>query len=277
MFDFGIFQYSEAWLSLVMLTFMEVVLGIDNIIFISLIASRLPEADRPKARNIGLALALVLRIVLLFGITLVQQMKEPFANFEIFGTHIGINGQGIILLAGGIFLVYKAVTEIHHKLEGDPEEFENDDEHIKISNWMQGVIQIAMLNIVFSFDSILTAIGMTNDLQHLGNPTSVMMVAVILSIAIMMAFSGPVGRFINNHPTIQMLGLSFLILIGFLLLGEGVHNFNHDLIGEIPKTYLYVVIIFSLAVEFLNMKLRKPHKVVQLRGVTQEATEDGVL
>ena len=275
---FDIFSHTEAWISLTMLTFMEVVLGIDNIIFISLIASRLQESERSKARSWGLGLALVFRIVLLFGISFVQSMNKPFISFEMFEINLGITGQSIILLIGGVFLLYKATNEIHEKLEGDPNAFGNDEQHVKVSGLTNGIIQIAILNLVFSFDSILTALGMTNGLPGSDEgKLIIMIISVVMSVGIMMLFAGPVGNFINDHPTIQMLGLSFLILISFLLIAEAMHQINHQLVGEIPKTYLYVVIIFSLSVEFLNIKLRKKHKSIQLRGISQEAKEDGLL
>jgi predicted tellurium resistance membrane protein TerC len=255
-----------------MLTFMEVVLGVDNIVFISIVSNRLPKEDQAKARNIGLVLAMILRIILLFGIQIIMQMTKPIIEFDLFGHHAGITGQSLILFLGGLFLLYKSVTEIHHKLEGDPEAYEEKGgAKAKLS---QVIVQITLLNIVFSFDSILTAVGMTKGIP--GDPMPVMIISVILSMLIMMAFAGPVGRFINEHPTVQMLGLSFLILIGFMLIAEAAHA-SHLIAESVPKGYLYFAIFFSLLVEVLNIRLRKKQPPIQLRGITQEAKEDGVL
>ena len=269
------FTNPQMWMGLLMLTFMEIVLGIDNIIFISIVANRLDEAEQPKARNIGLFLAMIFRVILLFGLSYVLAMKEPFAHFDIFGKNIGITGQSLILLAGGLFLIYKSVSEIHHKMEGENEE-NYDKKKSGASQLSAVVLQICLINIVFSIDSIVTAIGLTDDV-------GVMMMAVIASMMVMMVFSGPVGRFINDHPSMQMLGLSFLILIGFMLLAEGLHQMH--LIGSpeqeevVPKGYLYFAIFFSLGVELLNMRVQKGKKTdpVQLHGALEEAEEEGLL
>jgi predicted tellurium resistance membrane protein TerC len=271
MIDFSVFLTSEAWLSLLMLTFMEIVLGIDNIIFISIVANKLDKDQQAKARNIGLLLAMVFRIVLLFGIGYINKMQEPFWSFDVFSVHAGITGQSLILILGGLFLMYKSVSEIHGKLEG--EEHTPKSKSAAATALNTAVFQIFVINIVFSFDSILTAIGLT---QHI----AVMILGVVLSVVIMMLFAGPVGRFVDEHPSIQMLGLSFLILIAFMLIAEGAHKAH--LIGHpdeeevIPKGYLYFAIFFSLGVEFLNIRLRKKHKPVQLRGVLEEGDETNV-
>lgn len=288
---------SQGWIALVMLTLMEVVLGIDNIIFISIVAGKLPEKEQPRARNLGLMLALGLRIVLLFGIAFIMEMQQPLLEFH-FGELAGISsgnpqhghaddgvsyllsgaftGQSIILLIGGFFLLYKSVTEIHHKLEG--EEAHGEGGGGKSVRLNQVVFQIAMLNIVFSFDSILTAVGLTQDMtrNHL-DPTLVMILGVVFSMLIMMGFAAPLSRFVNKHPSIQMLALSFLILIGFMLITEGAHIAHMEVfyshIGAIPKGYLYFSMVFAVVVEFLNIRARRQTKAVQLRGVFEEAKD----
>ena len=265
------FASPEVWLSLITITFLEIVLGIDNIIFISIAANKLAEKDQAKARNIGLILAMVFRIILLFGLSLLVSLQEPFFHIEgnWFTGHF--SGQGVILVIGGLFLLYKATSEIHHKLEG--EEVSGGAGTIKKS-LTNVIIQIALINIVFSFDSILTAIGLTDNFV-------IMIIAVVVSVIIMMLFAGPVGSFVNRHPSIQMLGLAFLILIGFMLIAEGAHLSHVQVagseIGAIPKGYLYFAIAFSLMVEFLNMRLRKRQKPVQLHGVQEEALIEGVI
>ncbi len=256
-----IFLHSETWISLLMLTFMEIVLGIDNIIFISIVSDRVPIEQQSKARNIGLLMAMLLRIALLFGITYVLQMQEPWFSVNASWLQVGFTGQSLILIAGGLFLLYKSVAEIHHKLEGI-EELKAGGER-KRSTLTKTIVQITLLNIVFSFDSILTAIGLTESLL-------IMIIAVIVSIGIMIAFATPVARFVNEHPTVQMLGMAFLLLIGFTLVAEGAHisqlSFFGQKVGEVPKGYLYFAIFFSLAVEVLNMRMRKKNKPVRLRN-----------
>ena len=264
------------WMSLLTLTFLEIVLGVDNIIFISIAASKLPREQQKKATNIGLALAMILRIVLLFGISILIAMKEPWLEIDQSWIKAGFSGQSLILVAGGLFLLYKSVTEIHHKLEGHNSA--NGPNGGKKSTLTNAIVQITLINIVFSFDSILTAVGMTNGLY---GALVIMIIAVVLSVVIMMAFANPVGRFVNEHPTIQMLGLSFLILIGFMLILEGGHLAHLEIldkeIGAIPKGYLYFAITFSLLVEFLNMRLRKNIDPIQLHGAQEEAREQGVI
>lgn len=274
-----LFSSTQAWVALFMLTLMEVVLGIDNIIFISIVANKLPEKDQPKARNIGLFLAMILRIVLLFGITIVVAMTEPLFEIDALHIHAAFTGQSLILLAGGLFLLWKSVTEIHHKLEGHNPENVKSKEGVKLG---QVILQISLLNLVFSFDSILTAVGLTQDITRQGyDALPIMILGVVISMILMMAFAGPIGRFVNKHPSIQMLGLSFLILIGFMLMAEGGHT-AHLSIGEshvtaVPKGYLYFAIAFALIVEFLNIKMRKSGEPVQLRGYLEEAKERDVL
>ncbi|RME04145.1 MAG: TerC family protein [Bacteroidetes bacterium] len=266
----------ETWMSLLTLTFLEIVLGIDNIIFISIAANKLPIEKQKRAANIGLFLAMVLRILLLFGISVLIAMSEPWITIDTSLVQAGFSGQSLILIAGGIFLLYKSTTEIHHKLEGDHAEALGMKR--KTSTMTAVILQITVINIVFSFDSILTAVGMTNGLY---GALVIMIVAVVISVLIMMAFAVPVGRFVNTHPTIQMLGLAFLILIGFMLIAEGAHIGHLRIagteVGTVPKGYLYFAIAFSLFVEFLNMRLRKKQVPVQLHGAEEEATKEGIL
>ena len=261
------FASGEVWMSLLTLTFLEIVLGVDNIIFLSIVSAKLPEADQPKARNIGLLLAMGLRVILLFGLTWIIGMKAPLFEINFLGLHGGVTGQGLILFLGGVFLLYKATSEIHHKLESPDE---SDDPGSKGKAALSAVIvQISLINVVFSFDSILTAVGLSNDIV-------VMIIAVVASVLVMMLFSGPVSKFVNQHPTIQMLGLSFLILIGFSLIAEAAH-LGHFTEGAVPKGYLYFAIFFSLFVEFLNIRMRKAKSPVQLHGYIETATKRGLL
>ena len=255
-----IFLQADTWGALITLTFLEIVLGIDNIIFITIAANKLPEKLQKKATNIGLVLAMLLRIALLFGISLLIAMNAPLFHVDFSWFNAGFTGQALILFAGGIFLLYKSTKEIHHKVEGLSEE-ETDTKPQKGYTLSQAIIQITLINIVFSFDSILTAVGMTNGVE---GAMIIMIASVILSMVIMMLFANPVGKFVNKHPTIQMLGLSFLILIGFMLIAEGAHLSHATLFGEevgtVPKGYLYFAITFSLVVEMLNMKMRGSKK-----------------
>lgn len=254
-------------MSLLTLTFLEIVLGVDNIIFLSIISAKLPAHEQPKARNIGLVLAMALRIILLFGIVWIIGMKAPLLEINFLSIHGAITGQGLILFLGGIFLLYKATTEIHHKLESP--EAGDDPGGSKAKSALNSVImQIALINVVFSFDSILTAVGIADDL-------GVMIIAVVASVLIMMLFSGAVSRFVNEHPTVQMLGLAFLILIGFSLIAEAAH-LGHFIEGAVPKGYLYFAIFFSLFVEFLNIRMRK-NQPVQLYGYAKTAKKRGLL
>ena len=262
---FETFLLPSAWIALLTLSFLEIVLGIDNIVFLSIISAKLPAKDQPKARTIGLILAMFFRIGLLFCISWLMKLTQPILNFDTSWISGSISGQGIIILVGGLFLLYKSVTEIHHKLEG-----ESDAVHGKSKVGFVGVIvQIVALDIVFSFDSVLTAVGLVSfsEFGYIGAMT-IMVTAVVLAVMVMLLFSGPVSKFVNEHPTIQMLGLSFLILIGVMLIVEAAHLSNLSIfgsvVGEIPKGYIYFAIAFSLLVEFLNMKLRKKAKPVKL-------------
>lgn len=258
---FEILTSPDALVALLTLTFLEIVLGIDNIIFISLAASKLPKQHQKKATNIGLFMAMIIRVILLFGISWLVAMEAPFWHINLSWIQAGISGQGLILIAGGLFLLYKSTSEIHEKVED-----KGHDERIvkkgRKTTLTQAIVQISLINIVFSFDSILTAVGMTNGIGN--NPNDaliIMIIAVVVSVIIMMVFANPVGRFVNKHPTVQLLGLSFLILIGFMLIAEGAH-LSHLVIfggeiGTIPKGYLYFTIAFSLFIEFINMRYRK--------------------
>jgi len=214
LFDMPNFAQPEIWMSLLTLTFLEIVLGIDNIIFIAIAADKLPKEQQPKATNIGLVLAMVMRIALLFGISWLVAMEAPWFYIGSEGSfiHGGFSGQSIILILGGIFLLYKSTSEIHHKLEGDGHEESGGKK--ATATLTSVILQITLINIVFSFDSILTAVGMTNGLY---GALVIMIIAVVLSVGIMMAFATPVSRFVNDNPTVQMLGMAFLILIGFML------------------------------------------------------------
>jgi len=253
-----IFLHADTWVALLTLTFLEIILGIDNIIFISITAGKLPKDQIKKATRLGLILALVFRIILLFGVTWLISMKEPFFTFDLSWFKAGITGQSVILILGGIFLLYKSTHEIHQKVEGVEENTSTSIKSKVATTFGIVIFQIVMIDIVFSFDSVLTAVGMTNGIP---GALIIMITAVIVSMIIMMIFASPVANFVNKHPTIQMLALSFLILIGFMLITEGAHLSHVEIfnkpVGAIPKGYLYFAIAFSLGVEALNMKIRK--------------------
>ena len=251
-----LFLQAETWVSLLTLTFLEIILGIDNVIFISISANKLPKNQVKKATLVGLALAMITRILLLFSVSYLIALKDPFFSVDLGWFKTGLTGQSIILFIGGIFLLYKSTNEIRHKVENT-----NEDKVIKspkIISFKSVIIQIILIDIVFSFDSILTAVGMTNGID---GALIIMIIAVIVSIIIMMIFSQPINKFVNKNPTIQMLALSFLILIGFMLIAEGAHlshtEFFNKTVGVIPKGYLYFAIAFSLGVEMLNLRIRK--------------------
>ncbi len=230
----------EVLLSLLTLTFMEIVLGIDNIVFLSIVSGKLPEEQRPKARRIGLILALVFRILLLLCISWIVGLKEPILTVAGFA----LSWRDIILLLGGLFLLGKATTEIHHKLEGVSEEEAQQNEGGGTGiTFSQVIFQIILLDIVFSFDSILTAVGLVDHVI-------IMIIAVLISIVFMLVFVDKISDFINQHPSMKMLALAFLMLIGFMLVAEGFHQ-------HVPKGYIYFAMFFSLAVELMNMRTRK--------------------
>lgn len=232
-----------AWSALAALTILEIVLGIDNIVFISILSGKLPEAQRAKARQIGLTLALVTRILLLLSITWVMGLTAPL--FNVMGRDF--SGRDLILLGGGLFLIYKAVIEIHHKLEGA-----DSTKDAKAASFAAVIGQILLLDVIFSLDSVITAVGMAKEL-------TVMVLAVLISVGFMLAFAGKVSRFVEEHPTVKMLALAFLILIGVNLLAEGFHF-------HIEKGFTYFAMAFSVVVEMLNIKMRKKGQVVQLHG-----------
>ncbi len=235
----------QIWVSLFTLTALEIVLGIDNVIFISILAGKLPVAQQDKARKTGLMLALVTRILLLCSITWVMSLTKVLFTLPVMD--VPVTGKSLILLAGGLFLIGKSVMEIHEKLEGA-------DGHAtstlgKVS--FNGVIfQILLLDIVFSLDSVITAVGMANQLW-------VMIVAVIIALGVMLAFAGAISDFVNKHPTLKMLALSFLILIGVMLVGDSLGH-------HIPKGYIYFSMAFAFGVEMLNLRLRAKAKPVEL-------------
>jgi predicted tellurium resistance membrane protein TerC len=247
----------NAWIALVTLTFLEIVLGIDNIIFISIVTGQLPPEKRKRATKIGMFLAMFMRIALLFGITLLIAMKEPWISFHTAWISADISGQSLILLLGGLFLIYKSTKEIHAKVDEKGQE-EKELKTSAAKRFSQVIFQIILIDLVFSFDSILTAVGMTNGVE---GALYIMIIAVIISVLIMMQFAVPVGNFVNKNPSIQILGLSFLILIGFMLVTESAHiaqaSFFGNHVDVVPKGYLYFAIAFSLVVELLNMKMSK--------------------
>jgi predicted tellurium resistance membrane protein TerC len=236
-FDFSVFATGEAWIALATLTLLEIVLGVDNIIFISILSNKLPDNEAEKARKSGLVLALGFRIALLLGITYI--IKFDNVLFTVFDH--GISGKDLILMVGGLFLLAKSTTEIHHKMEVPGEE---EDEKPKKKLSMSSVIlQVIAMDIIFSFDSILTAVGLAESVL-------IMIIAVVISLGVMIAFAGKIAGFIKKHPSLEILALSFLILIGFMLVVEGLDV-------HVPKGYIYFALFFSLMIELLNMRLRK--------------------
>lgn len=236
--------------ALLTLTFLEIILGVDNIIFISIVSNKLPKEQQPKARLIGLLLAMVFRILLLLGITWLIQLTDPVFNINFIededGGPLGISWKDIILIAGGFFLLFKSTLEIHHKLE-----IAQKTDSVKApSKFSMVILQIILVDAVFSFDSILTAIGLVEQVM-------VMIIAVVISMVIMIIFANSISNFINKHPTLQILALAFLILIGVLLIAEGFHQ-------HISKSYVYTAIAFSLVVELINMRLRRNREQVSL-------------
>ena len=255
-----VFLNPDAWIALLTLTFLEIILGIDNIIFISIVTGKLPPEKRKRATKIGMFLAMFMRIALLFGISFLIQMKKPWFYIDFSWFSAGVTGQSLILLLGGLFLIYKSTKEIHEKVDEKGEE-EKEMKKSAAKSFQGVLLQIIMIDLVFSFDSILTAVGMTNGVE---GALYIMITAVVISVLIMMQFAVPVGTFVNNHPSIQILGLSFLILIGFMLITESAHLSNALIFGghvtPVQKGYLYFAISFSLFVEFLNMKVDKKKK-----------------
>jgi predicted tellurium resistance membrane protein TerC len=226
----------EAWIALVTLTFLEIVLGVDNVIFISILAGKLPQGQQKKARQVGLTLAMVMRIALLASLAWIARLTTPL--FTIPFTDHGVSGRDLILLIGGLFLLAKATYEIHDKLEGD-----SGHAAAKVAPTFASVItQIILLDIVFSLDSVITAVGMANDL-------GVMITAVVIAVGVMMVSAGAISEFVDRHPTVKMLALSFLLLIGLSLVADGFHQ-------HIPKGYIYFAMGFSVFVEMINLRIR---------------------
>jgi len=231
-----IFLTSEAWISLLTLTLLEIVLGVDNVIFISILAGKLPKEQQARARRLGLTLALVTRVLLLLGIAWMAKLTTPL--FHVFSHPI--SGRDLILLVGGLFLIAKSTHEIHDKLEGE------DGGHgaVVAPTFASVITQILILDVVFSLDSVITAIGMVKHVP-------IMIIAVVIAVGFMLLFADRISSFIEKHPTLKMLALSFLILIGFTLVAESFHK-------EIPKAYIYFAMAFSVGVEVLNIRMRKP-------------------
>jgi predicted tellurium resistance membrane protein TerC len=226
----------EAWIALATLTFLEIVLGIDNIIFIAILVGRLPPAQRQRGRIIGLGLAMATRIMLLLALTWIMKLKATLLT--VLG--VELSGRDFILIGGGLFLLAKSTLEIHHSLEGAEDTGDKSDGHAK---FFSTIIQIGVLDIVFSLDSVITAVGLANEVQ-------IMILAIMIAVGVMMVAAGPISDFVDHHPTIKMLALSFLVLIGVALIGEGL-DFH------IPKGYIYFAMAFSVAVELLNLRLRR--------------------
>jgi predicted tellurium resistance membrane protein TerC len=241
-----IFLKPETWLALMTLTFFEVVLGIDNIIFISIVSNRLPVEIRAKTRNIGLILAMGVRILLLLTITWVMKFKQPLFDVPHWiSEDMSISGRDLILIFGGMFLIAKSTREINHQTEGEDETLDAAGGKKKV-NITGIIVQIILLDIIFSFDSILTAVGLTNDVI-------IMIIAVVLSIGIMIIFSGSISEFIQKHPSMEVLALGFLILIGFMIFLEGLDK-------DIPKGYIYFAVVFSMLIEMVNIRVRNRRK-----------------
>jgi predicted tellurium resistance membrane protein TerC len=254
--DFVLPDFSNpgVWISLVTLSFLEIVLGIDNIIFISIVAGKLPKHQQRRARNIGLLLAMLFRIGLLLCINWIISLKDPVLSIPslkgVLEQPLDLSIKDLILIAGGVFLLIKSTLEIHHKLKQSPEE--KTGRIRKPSGFRSVIFQIVLVDAVFSFDSILTAVGLVDNV-------AVMIIAVIISIMIMMLFAGPVTRVINQHPTLQMLALSFLVVIGVVLIAGGLHQ-------EVSKSIIYSCLGFSLIVELLNIRLRKQSSSIKLNN-----------
>jgi predicted tellurium resistance membrane protein TerC len=253
------FTEPSVWISLLTLTFLEIILGVDNIIFISIVAGKLPPKEQVKARNTGLLMAMVFRVGLLLMINWIISLKEPVVSIPAISwlksVAIGLSIKDLILVAGGLFLIVKSTLEIHHKLQKDDEG--DTGKKAKANSFGMAVFQIVLIDAVFSFDSILTAIGLVENVVT-------MIIAVIISIVVMMLFAGKVTRIINAQPTLQMLALSFLVVIGVILVADGIHQ-------EISKSIIYSCLAFSLAVEMLNIRLRKKRTYVSLN--TEKKTD----
>ena len=241
----------QVWIAFLTLTVLELVLGIDNVIFISILSGKLPPERQQRARLIGLTLALGMRVLLLLSLSWIIGLTEPL--FSVWGK--AISGRDLVLLIGGLFLIGKSTHEIHGSLEGE----EGAASRKVYSSFASVIIQITLLDIVFSLDSVITAVGMVNNIY-------IMVAAVVVSIVAMMLFAGPIGAFVQRHPTIKMLALAFLLLIGVTLVGEGLGQ-------HIPKGYIYFAMAFSVLVEILNMRLRKKTEPVHLHNAYSDEDE----
>ena len=242
----------QIWIAFLTLTVLELVLGIDNVIFISILSGKLPAEQQAKARYIGLTLALVMRVILLFSLTWVIGLTEPL--FSLLGQQV--SGRDLVLLIGGLFLIAKSTHEIHGSLEGE----EGEGSRKVYAGFTGVIIQITLLDIVFSLDSVITAVGMVSNIW-------IMIAAVVVSIIAMMLFAGSIGAFVQRHPTIKMLALSFLLLIGVTLIAEGFHQ-------HIPKGYIYFAMAFSVLVEILNTRLRRKAEPVHLHNAYADEDEN---
>lgn len=234
---------AEGLISLVTLTFLEIVLGIDNIVFISITADRLPAEDQKKARNLGIILALLVRIGLLFTVSWIIGLKDPFVSIGNFD----LSFRDLILVIGGLFLLAKSTTEIHAKLEG----YDHETREVKVISLRGAILQIILLDVVFSFDSILTAVGLVDEV-------AIIVIAILISLGVMLIFATRISNFINQHPAMKLLAVSFLMMIGLVLVVEGLHV-------HVPKGYIYFAMAFALGIEILNIKIRKKSKPVQLK------------
>ena len=236
----------QTWISLVTLTFLEIVLGIDNLIFISILSGKLPAHQQRRARQIGLALAVITRVLLLCGLAWVVKLDRPFWETTILSFKLAVSGKDLILILGGLFLLGKSTHEIHEKLEG----VDGEKTTGLTATFRSVIIQIMLLDIVFSLDSVITAVGMVKEV-------GVMITAVVIAMIIMLSFVNQISDFVDRHPTLKMLALSFLILIGAMLVAEGFHQ-------HIPKGYIYFAMAFSVLVEMLNLRLRRTTQKVEL-------------
>ncbi len=244
----------EAWIALFSLTALEIVLGVDNIIFISILVGRLAPEQRQRARVIGLALAMVMRIALLLSLAWLMRLTDPL--FSILSREI--SGRDLILIGGGLFLLAKSVMEIHNSLEGEGHE---GPDAPRAADFYSTLVQIAVIDIVFSLDSVITAVGMVSEVP-------VMVLAIVIAVGVMMFAAKPIGDFVDAHPTLKMLALSFLILVGVALVGEGLRF-------HIPKGYIYFAMAFAVGVEMLNLRVRKARQPIRLRKELDENPPTG--
>ena len=251
--EFSWITQPESWIALITLIALELVLGVDNVIFISILSGKLPQQDQARARTTGIMLAVITRILLLLSLSWIISLEEPFFQFPWIGGTIGISGRDVILLAGGLFLLWKSTHEIHEKLEGK----EGAASDRVAATFTSVIIQIMLLDVVFSLDSVITAVGMVGEI-------TIMIFAVVIAAGVMVFVAGAIGAFVERHPTIKILALSFLLLIGFTLLVEGLHQ-------HIPKGYVYFAMAFSVMVEMINLRIRDTHvKPVNLREAYKE-------